>query len=68
MDIEEKFENFMRGFSAAAELDARAARLGCFVECVCLTASVIDGLLRMGLILKHQLDTGPAHPVSLDTR
>jgi len=58
MDLNEKFANFMRGISAAAELDARAAGMGCFVECVCLTASVIDGLLRMGLILQHQLDTG----------
>ena len=52
-----KLANFMQGFAAAVELDARAAKQGCFVESVCLTASLIDGLLRMGLILKHQLET-----------
>jgi len=60
MDKGEKFKNFMVGFAAAVELDARAAKQGCFVECVCLTASVIDGTLRMGLILRNQLDTGTA--------
>ena len=58
MDKGEKFANFMVGFAAAVELDARAAKQGCFVECVCLTASIIDATLRMGLILRHQLDTG----------
>lgn len=60
MDKSEKLVNFMQGFAAAVELDARAAKQGCFVECVCLTASIIDATLRMGLILRHQLDTGTA--------
>ena len=47
----------MTGFTAAVELDKRAAKEGCFVECVVLSAAVIDGTLRMGLILKHQLET-----------
>ena len=47
----------MTGFTAALELDKRAAKEGCFVECVVLSAAVIDGTLRMGLILKHQLET-----------
>jgi len=47
----------MIGFTAAVELDKRAAMEGCFVECVVLSAAVIDGTLRMGLILKHQLET-----------
>jgi len=47
----------MKGLAATAELHARANQLGCFVESVCLCASLIDGALRMGLILKHQLDT-----------
>lgn len=47
----------MTGFTAAVELDRRAAKEGCFVESVVLSAAVIDGTLRMGLILKHQLDT-----------
>lgn len=57
MDSNQKFHNFMTGFAAAVELDKRAAKEGCFVECVVLSAAVIDGTLRMGLILKHQLDT-----------
>lgn len=57
MDQNEKFDNFMRSFCAAAELGVRAAEHGCFVEFVVLTAAVIDGTLRMGLILKHQLET-----------
>jgi uncharacterized protein YutE (UPF0331/DUF86 family) len=57
MDSNQKFHNFMTGFTAAVELDKRAAKEGCFVECVVLSAAVIDGTLRMGLILKHQLET-----------
>jgi hypothetical protein len=56
MESDNKFHNFMQSFSAAAELDARAAKQGCFIESVVLTAAIIDGVLRMGLILKHQLD------------
>lgn len=52
-----KLNSFMSSFSAAVELKARADRLGCFVESVCLASSLIDGLLRMGLILKHQIET-----------
>ncbi|OGI37569.1 MAG: hypothetical protein A2V91_01720 [Candidatus Muproteobacteria bacterium RBG_16_64_10] len=51
---------FMKGLAATAELHARAGRLGCFIESVCLCASMIDGALRMGLILKHQLNTRSA--------
>ncbi len=51
----DKFDNFMNGFTAAAQLAQRASKQGCFIECVCLTASIIDGLLRIGLILNHQL-------------
>jgi len=47
----------MEGFSAAVELKGRAQQQGSFIESVCLSASIIDGVLRMGLILKHQLDT-----------
>ena len=57
MDSGQKFHNFMTGFTAAVELDMRAAKEGCFVESVVLSAAVIDGTLRMGLILKHQLET-----------
>jgi hypothetical protein len=57
MDSSQKFHNFMTGFTAAVELDLRAAKQGCFVESVVLSDAVIDGTLRMGLILKHQLET-----------
>jgi hypothetical protein len=57
VDAGRKLTNFMEGFAAAVELKARAQQQGCFIESVCLSASIIDGLLRMGLILKHQLDT-----------
>lgn len=52
-----RFEHFMNGFVAAAQLLHRAAENGFFVEYVCLAASVIDGGLRIGLILQHQLKT-----------
>ena len=48
---------FMQSFTAAVELYTRAGTLGCFIESVCLCASVIDGMLRIGLVLKHQLKT-----------
>lgn len=48
----------MDGFVAAAQLLQRAAQNGFFIEYICLAASVIDGSLRIGLILKHQLKTG----------
>lgn len=47
----------MNGFAAAHQLMNRAGSNGCFVEYVCLATSVIDGLIRVGLILQHQLDT-----------
>ena len=53
----DKFENFMRGFSAANLLLSRAAENGYFIEYVCLATSVVDGLLRIALILQHQLNT-----------
>lgn len=53
----DKFENFMNGFVAATQLLQRAGEKGFFIEYTCLSASIIDGLLRIGLILKHQLET-----------
>jgi hypothetical protein len=63
MDVDEKFTSFMQSFAAAVELNARAMKEGCFVECVVLSASVIDATLRMGLILKHQLATSSSELV-----
>lgn len=47
----------MSGFAGAMELKARAASNGFFIEAVILTATLIDGMLRIGLALRHQLDT-----------
>lgn len=49
------FTDFMAGFVAARELHARAGNAGSFVECVCLGASLVDALLRIGLVLQYQL-------------
>jgi uncharacterized protein YecA (UPF0149 family) len=62
----EKFTDFMNGFAAANLLMNRAGKNGCFVEYVCLATSVIDALLRTGLILQHQLDTASTEiPIEL---
>jgi len=57
VDINEKFHSFMSSLCAAVELDLRAAKQGCFVEEVVLAAAIIDATLRIGLILKHQIET-----------
>jgi len=57
MNIEEdKFHNFMKGLGAASQLLYLSKNKGCFIECVCLSATIIDASLRIGIILKHQLD------------
>ncbi len=55
-----KLSNFMEGFSAAVQLSQRAGENGFFIECTCLSASIIDGLLRIGLILNYQLENKTA--------
>jgi len=54
----QKFTHFMNSFTAAVELHGRAGEKGCFIESVCLAAAIIDGMLRIGLILQHQIHTG----------
>lgn len=54
---EKRFQSFMQGFYATVALLQRAEKSGCFIECVCLSISLLDGLLRIGLTLKHQLKT-----------
>ena len=54
----DRLERFVKGFAAAADLAQRAAREGFFVEYVVLIASLIDGALRIGLVLQNQLRTG----------
>jgi uncharacterized protein YutE (UPF0331/DUF86 family) len=53
----DKLTRFMEGFAAASELARRAEDRLQHIEFICLAASIIDGLLRMGLILRHQIDT-----------
>jgi len=45
----------MNGFVAAIQLLNRAGQNGFLVEYVCLATSVIDAILRIGIILKYQL-------------
>ena len=52
----DKFDNFMKGLAAASQLLYLSRNKGCFIECVCLYATIIDASLRIGIILKHQLD------------
>ncbi len=51
--------NFLSGFGAAHNLlvDAIESR-NSFLEQVCLTATLIDGLLRLSLVMKQQLYSG----------
>lgn len=51
----DKLEQFLIGLGAAVQLLNRAGKNGFFVEYVCLATSVVDALLRMGLILQYQL-------------
>jgi len=57
MDSNQKFENYMKGFYASVELGQKAQSNGSFIECVCLYANQIDAILRIGLILRKQLET-----------
>lgn len=54
-DYSSRLSHFMVGFGAAVQLLRRAQNLGCFVEVVCLSTSVIDAMLRIGIILKYQI-------------
>ena len=51
-----RLEDFMNGFAAAVQLLNRAGQNGFIVEYVCLATSVIDAILRVGMILKHQIN------------
>ncbi|MCO5274965.1 MAG: hypothetical protein M9900_08605 [Flavobacteriales bacterium] len=44
-DYSSRLSHFMVGFGAAVQLLRRAQNLGCFVEVVCLSTSVIDAQL-----------------------
>ena len=53
---EDRLEQFMNGFAAANQLLSRAGQNGFFIEYVCLATSVVDAMLRTGLILQHQIE------------
>lgn len=51
-----RFGMFMQGFEAAALMLNNSLKNKAFIEATCLFANQIDGLLRIGIILKHQLN------------
>jgi uncharacterized protein YutE (UPF0331/DUF86 family) len=51
------FGNFVYSFGAARELLKRAHRSGSLIEGIVLYVSLIDGLLRMAIILDKQLQS-----------
>lgn len=60
--------NFLSGFGAAHNMLADAIELRMsYIEQVCLSATLIDGLLRLTLLMKQQLETnkGIVDPVLL---
>lgn len=50
-----KLANFLNGVASVNELINRAGEVGSFLEYVCLSASLIDGLLRTAIILNQQI-------------
>jgi hypothetical protein len=53
----DKLDKFLGGVAAARELFQRAGEHGFFIEGVCLASNLIDAQLRIGIILKHQIET-----------
>lgn len=53
----DKLSTFLNGVAGATELLNRAGKNGFFIEVVCLSANIIDAQLRIGIILKHQIET-----------
>lgn len=53
--MDDKFSNFIMTFGAARKLLARAHEGGYFIEGLVLYASLMDGLLRIAIILMRQL-------------
>lgn len=48
-------QHFMEGLASAGARGVAAGRNGALLESLCLSVSVIDAVLRMGLVLKFQL-------------
>jgi hypothetical protein len=53
-------ERFLKGLSAAVFLLNKAIEKQSALECIVLQANIIDGMLKIGLILKSQLQKGSA--------
>jgi len=53
----DRLSSFLDGVFTARQLLARASQNGSFIESTCLLASIIDAQLRIGIILKHQIET-----------
>jgi hypothetical protein len=54
----DEFKNFLYSFGAARNLLDRAFNVGSLIEGLVLYVSLVDGLLRIALILHIQIDTG----------
>lgn len=52
---EDSFGNFLAGMGATVRLLQRAKEQGFLIEAIVLYMSLIDALLRMGIILMNQL-------------
>jgi len=51
-----RFEMFLQGVGATAYMLNKAVENHAFIEATCLLASQIDGLLRIGIVLKKQIE------------
>ncbi len=52
-----KFGKFTDGLAASEKMLNNATKNGCFIECVCLLANQIDGMLRVANILFDQIQS-----------
>ncbi len=50
------FRSFIDGITASIMLRNRAGEKGCFLEYLCLSASIVDSIIRTGIILKKQIE------------
>lgn len=53
----EVVRHFLEGMAAAQDRLNRGYETQSALECIVLSAAIVDGLLRMGIVLKSQLDT-----------
>lgn len=50
-----RFDMFIQGIGATALMSSKAVENKAFIEATCLIANQIDGLLRIGIVLKKQI-------------